>query len=276
MPRTDYHTHTPLCLHAEGEPEAFVEKALALGMSTYGIADHAPMPQEREPFDSWRMRCCELPSYLRWIERAKEAAQGTRLTILAGLECDWMPGIAPWVEELRREYEWDYFIGSVHYLGTRGTVDDAVFANSCITGSPEGDWGAYWAAALELVQSGLFDIVGHLDLVKIWKRYPQGVLAPYYEPVLEALEGSGLIVELNTAGWHKPCAEQYPSAPLLGELLRRRIPVAINSDAHHPEHLSRDWEEARTLLSSLSGSPLREFSHPAIHSRTPLTVYGSL
>ncbi len=276
MPATDYHTHTPLCLHAEGEPEAFVEKALALGMSAYGIADHAPMPPAREPFDSWRMRFSQLPEYLRWIERAKEAARGTGLRILAGLECDWLPGIAPWVEQLRREYDWDYLIGSVHYLGNSGSVDDALFATSCITGSPEGDWRAYWRAVLAMVQSGLFDIVGHIDLVKIWGRYPASPLMPYYAPVLDALAGSGLVVELNTAGWHKPCAEQYPSAEFLSELLRRRVPVALDSDAHRPDHLARDRERARELLSSLCGGALHEYSHPALHSKTPLSVYGSL
>ena len=276
MPASDYHTHTPLRLHAEGEPEAFVQKALALGMSVYGIADHAPMPPAREPFDAWRMRCAELPQYLRWIERAKKAAKGTGLTILAGLECDWLPGIEPWVGLLRQEYDWDYLIGSVHYLGERGSVDDALFANACITGSTKGDWQAYWQAVLAMVQSGLFDIVGHIDLVKIWGRYPAGELMRYYEPTLSALEGSGLVVELNTAGWHKPCAEQYPAAAFLQQLLHRRIPVAINSDAHQPAHLCRDRERALTLLTELCGGNLCEYTTPALHSKTPLTVYGPL
>ncbi len=276
MPRADYHSHTPLCLHAEGEPEAFVEQALALGMHAYGIADHAPMPREREPFDNWRMRCDQLPGYLSWIERAREAAHGTGLHILAGLECDWLPGIEPWVERLRGEYDWDYFIGSVHYLGSGESVDDAVFANRCITGSAEGDWYAYWQSLREMVRSGLFDIVGHMDLVKIWNRRPAGPLMPFYEPALAAIEGSGMVVELNAAGWHKPCAEQYPSEELLGALMERRIPIVLDSDAHRPADLSRDWERARGLLASLCPRGLREFTHPAKHSKTLLHVYGPL
>ncbi len=276
MPRTDYHTHTPLCMHAEGTPEAFVEKALSLGMSAYGIADHAPMPRAREPFDLWRMRCSELPDYIRWTERAKEAARGTGLTILAGLECDWLPGIAPWIEQLRLEYDWDYLIGSTHYLGACGSVDDAIFSSACITGSTEQDWAAYWTAVCDMVQSGCFDMVGHLDLVKFWNRFPEGELMHWYEACLNAMEGSGLVVALNTAGWHKPCAEQYPAVPLLQELLRRRIPIAINSDAHSPQQLSRDWERAHELLHTLSNGSLHSFELPALHSRSPLTVYGSL
>ena len=77
MPRfmpADYHTHTPLCRHAEGEPEAFVEAALAAGLTEYGISDHAP--QVPEPFDDWRMLEAELPEYFRWIERARVHAGG--------------------------------------------------------------------------------------------------------------------------------------------------------------------------------------------------------
>ncbi len=276
MPRTDYHTHTPLCHHAEGEPEAFVEKALALGMDAYGIADHAPAPPDREPFDDWRMSCADLPSYFQWIDRARAAARGTGLRILAGLECDWLPGIAPWIEKLRGEYDWDYLIGSVHYLGSLGSVDDALYENKCLTGSVESDWEAYWRAIRDMIESGLFDIVGHIDLVKIWNRRPDGDLMRYYAPALDALEGSGQIVELNTAGWHKTCARQYPDDALLAELLRRRIPVAVDSDAHRPDHLSRDWERATQLLSQLTGGRLREFAHPAPHSHTPLHVYGPL
>lgn len=71
-----------------------------------------------------------------------------------------------------------------------------------------------------------------------------------------------MAVELNTAGWHKKCAEQYPGIPILQELLRRGIPIVINSDAHHPDHLSRDWEKGLRLLDKLSQGHLRPCTHP--------------
>lgn len=124
MPRTDYHTHTPLCLHAEGEPEAYVRRALELGLTEYGITDHMPMPPETEPYDDWRMHFSQLPEYLAWIERARAAAKESGLLILSGLECDWLPGIAPWIQQLRHLHSWDYLIGSVHYLTPHQAVDD--------------------------------------------------------------------------------------------------------------------------------------------------------
>jgi len=276
MFRTDYHTHTPLCHHAEGEPEAFVAQALKLGLHHYGIADHAPMPPEAEPYDEWRMLTKELPTYYEWIARAKAAAESCSLHVLCGLECDWVPGIEDWVHQLRAMYPWDYLIGSVHYLPDIGSVDDSLYADKSLTGSVEEDWLRYWQSMENMVRSGLFDIVGHIDLVKIWGRIPQGNLAEYYEPTLQALQELNMAVEINTAGWHKRCAEQYPSIPLLRELLRRRIPIVIDSDAHYPQHLSRGWEEAVALLQQLSNNNLKQFEHPVSGSSITLLAYGSL
>ncbi len=97
-----------------GEPESFVDAALAAGLTEYGISDHAP--QVPEPFDDWRMAEAELPEYFLWIERARAHAAG-RIPIRAGLECDWLEGCEPWIAELAARHEWDYLIGSVHYLG---------------------------------------------------------------------------------------------------------------------------------------------------------------
>ena len=70
----DYHTHTPLCLHAEGRPEEFIDQAIAAGLAEYGISDHAP--QSPEPFDDWRMLEQHLPQYFEWIEAARKHANG--------------------------------------------------------------------------------------------------------------------------------------------------------------------------------------------------------
>lgn len=273
MLRTDYHTHTPLCLHAEGSPQEFVAAALQLGLHTYGIADHAPMPSHMEPYDNWRMKSAELEAYAQWVEDARTAAQGTPLKVLCGFECDWTPELSPWVKHLRARA--DYLIGSVHYIPGRGSVDDSLYANKPLTGSVESDWLQYWQAVEALVRSALFDIVGHVDLVKIWGRIPAGDLMPYYEPVLTALEHSGMAVELNTAGWYKHCAEQYPAQAFLAQLLLRRIPIVINSDAHRPAHLSRDWERGVELLHRLSPQGIKQFEHRTAHG-TPLLAYGSV
>lgn len=241
----DYHTHTPLCRHAEGEPEAYVDAALLAGVTEYGISDHAPaLP---EPFDDWRMRDAELPDYFRWIERAREHAGG-RLAIRAGMECDWLPGCEPWIRQLAARHDWDYLIGSVHYVaeGAEGLWD---FDNPKWLGrwsalDVAALWTHYWQAYAAMAESGLFDILGHPDLVKKFGFVPAGDLERFYEPALDALAASGCAIELNTTGWHKPCAECYPAPRFLELACSAGIPLVISSDAHEPGHLGRDFAQA--------------------------------
>ena len=109
----DYHTHTPLCHHAIGEPQEYVAAALAAGLTEYGIADHAPVGEGF--FDDWRMLASDLPRYWDWIAAARDCA-ADRIAVRAGMECDWLPGCEAGIAQLRGAYSWDYLIGSVHYL----------------------------------------------------------------------------------------------------------------------------------------------------------------
>ena len=236
----DYHTHTPLCRHAHGEPEEFVESAVAAGLTEYGISDHAP--QIPEPFDDWRMAVDELPAYFDWIERARKQAAG-RIPIRAGLECDWLAGCESWIADLASRYEWDYLIGSVHYLGD-WDFDNPKWLGRWAQSDVEAVWKHYWETYAQMADSGLFDILGHPDLVKKFAHIPPGDLNRYYEPVVDAIAASGSVIELNTAGWHKPCAEAYPSTGFLELACSAGVPLVISSDSHAPEEIARDFAKA--------------------------------
>lgn len=84
----DYHTHTPLCRHAVGEPTELAAQALRAGVAELGFSDHAPMP--RDDFDDWRMRAAELDLYVAKVEQARR--DHPNLIIKLGLEVDYLPG----------------------------------------------------------------------------------------------------------------------------------------------------------------------------------------
>jgi histidinol-phosphatase (PHP family) len=239
----DYHTHTPLCRHAAGEPEEFIAAALAARLSEYGISDHAP--QRPEPFDDWRMAEAELPLYLGWIERARVHAAG-RIPVRAGLECDWLAGCEPWISKLRSLHDWDYLIGSVHYLGD-WDFDNPKWLGRWAESDVDAVWSHYWKTYAEMADSGCFDIVGHPDLVKKFAHVPTGDLDRFYEPVIDAIAASGAVIELNTAGWHKPCAEAYPAPRFLELACSAGVGLVISSDAHAPAEVARDFTRAIEL-----------------------------
>jgi histidinol-phosphatase (PHP family) len=239
----DYHTHTPLCRHAEGEPEAYVDAALAAGLTEYGISDHAPcLP---EPFDDWRMLAGELPDYFAWIERARARANG-RIPIRAGLECDWFAGCEGWIADLAGRYDWDYLIGSVHYLGD-WDFDNPKWLGRWAECDVDAVWSHYWKTYAAMAESGVFDILGHPDLVKKFGGIPAGDLDRFYEPAIDAIASSGCAIEINTAGWHKPCAEAYPAPRFLELACSAGVPLVISSDAHHPSEVARDFPQAIEL-----------------------------
>jgi histidinol-phosphatase (PHP family) len=239
----DYHSHTPLCKHATGTPEEYVEAALAAGLSEYGISDHAPC--RPEPFDDWRMLESELPDYFEWIERAKAAA-GDRIKIRAGLECDWLRGCEGFISELAGMHDWDYLIGSVHYLG-EWDFDNPKWLGKWAETDVETVWHEYWKTYAAMADSGLFDILAHPDLVKKFSYAPVGDLDRFYEPAIDAIAANGGVIELNTAGWHKPCAEAYPSPRFLELACSAGIGMVVSSDAHAPEEVARDFGKAREL-----------------------------
>lgn len=244
----DYHSHTPLCRHATGEPEAYVDAALRAGVTEYGIADHAPL--RPEPFDEWRMLERELPDYCGWIERARAHAAG-RLAIRAGLECDWLPGCESWIEHLRACHDWDYLIGSVHYLHDDALggwdFDNPKWLGRWAAQDVDSLWAKYWHAYAAMAESGLFDILGHPDLVKKFGFVPAGDLDRYYEPAVDAVAASGCVIELNTAGWHKPCVECYPAPRFLELACSAGIPLVLSSDAHAPAEVGRDFARASAV-----------------------------
>jgi len=228
----DYHTHTPLCLHASGTPQEYVQAAVRAGLREYGISDHAPMPGE--PFDDWRMKQADMPAYLDWITEARECAAPHGLTVRSALECDWFPGIEPWIERLQGLHAWDYLIGSVHYLGEKEEFDNPYRMDFWRRTDVEDAWEQYWERFRNMAASGMFHIMGHADLIKKFGFRPSGDLRRYYEPALEAMRESGACLELNTAGWHNKCGEQYPDGQMLKTEKKKEKNQKKNPDS--PDH----------------------------------------
>lgn len=244
----DYHTHTPLCMHAEGEPETYIDRAIERGVAEYGISDHAP--QSPEPFDEWRMREDQLDEYFEWIDRARVHA-GDRLAIRAGLECDWFSGNEKWIESLTSRFGWDYLIGSIHYSSSNGDLwgfDNPSELGRWAETDIEFIWKTYWDEYATMARTGLFDFLGHPDLIKKFGYKPEGDLRRFYDPVIEAVADSGIAIELNMAGLHKPCAEAYPSSEFLKLAATAKIPITLSSDAHAPSEVAQDFEQGVSIL----------------------------
>src|SRR3989339_1617632 len=108
-PICDYHIHTPLCGHAEGDPAEYAKQAVQKGLSEIGFSDHAPLVSHTDPGIS--MNISQLPLYHQMIE-AVRAQFANKLTVRVGLEADYIPGFEDKSKDLLAAYPYDYVIGS--------------------------------------------------------------------------------------------------------------------------------------------------------------------
>lgn len=238
-----YHNHSTW---SDGQAMVgeLAEAAALQGISDLGVSDHY-LAECDGTLPGWALPYGALDAYVEEI-RSFDKRRGVRMR--AGLEIDWFPAHVPTIEALLKETKLDFVIGSVHYVGAFP-----------IDGSP-GAWRrlsqddrdqmhrAYWAEVRAMAQSRLFDIVGHIDLAKKFAFYPQVDLSEDIDAALDAIAESEMVVELNTAGWHKPCADAYPSLDILKRCRGRDIAVMISSDSHRPGDLLRDFRPAAGRL----------------------------
>ena len=238
----DYHIHTKLCRHAEGAVQDYVSAARRKEIPEICFTDHAPNPDGYDP--AHRMRLNQFPSY----EDAVEGAQDVQAPdVLFGIEADYYEGCERFLDSWLPDQGFDLVVGSVHFIedwGFDNPEERHVWDSVDVTAT----WRAYFAVMTRLVDSRLFDAVGHMDLPKKFgHRPPDRDLKEMVEPVLDQIARAGMGIELNTSGLRKPVGEIYPS-PMIVSLARARdIPICFGSDAHCPDDVGADFELALDL-----------------------------
>ncbi len=240
--RVDIHNHTTLCNHAEGSVGEYIERAIELGIDLYGFSEHAPMD-----FDpKYRLEFGQMQEYEAQILAAK-AQYKDDIEIVLGYEVDWLPGH---MDERVLGADVDYLIGSVHFID-KWSFDNPEFLGGWKERDVDEVWQAYFEAVEAMALSGKFDIVGHLDLIKVFKYLPKGDIRLLARDALQAIKKSGMALEINAAGLRKPIGELYPSKMLLEEAYDMGIGITFGSDAHSVEQVGFAYEEAVSLAKAV-------------------------
>jgi histidinol-phosphatase (PHP family) len=252
---TDYHVHlrpddpgtTAANYFTAANAERYREAAAERGVKELGVSEHihrftAALDVWEHPF--WRKNAVD--DLDRYVEFVREETD-----LRLGIEADYIRGTEDKMANLLDRHDWDYVIGSVHFLGEHAVdIDDQtdVWRHES---SAERVWQRYFEALAQSALTGVYDIIAHPDLVKIWgsgrpapSRDPQF----YYEPAIEAMLDAGVAMEVSTAGLRKPVGEIYPARAMLEMAVDAGVPIALSSDAHTPEHLAYGYEQALELL----------------------------
>jgi histidinol-phosphatase (PHP family) len=247
----DYHIHTRMCRHAEGEPREYAERAAELGMAEMGFADHLPFLGGWEPrydlTDDWAMRVDELDEYCAVVQDlAREFAPGLRIRL--GIEADFIPDTLDDTAAVLEQYPFEYVIGSVHIVGDRFGFDHPEMAGRLDGYGIDRIHLESLELTRQLAGTGLFDVAGHFDHARKFgpPTDPEAV-AGAARAALRAVAAAGMCVELNTGGLRKPIGETFPGTALLAEARELGIPLVFGSDAHKPLDVGHGFDRAVAL-----------------------------
>jgi histidinol-phosphatase (PHP family) len=264
---TDYHLHlrpdgydaSVAEYHTEANVERYREVAEQRSITELGVSEHIyrftqALEIWRHPF--WeRFAHDDLDDYCAFVRE--------RTHLRLGIEADFVPGGEDRTASLLEARDFDYVVGSVHFL-REGAVDMDDYSVWDSGRSVEQIWRRYFQTVGDSAASGLFDIIAHPDLVKYWsprqRPLPEGDLRYYYEPAIEGIAEAGVAVEVSTAGLRKPVGEMYPAPAFLEMCVDAGVPVALSSDAHTPQDVGADYDRALEMLERMGVRELCAFN----------------
>ncbi|HWH13081.1 MAG TPA: histidinol-phosphatase [Solirubrobacteraceae bacterium] len=262
---TDYHLHlrpddlaaTAADHFTPANAERYREAAEERGIAELGVSEH--IHRFSQALEIWQ--------HPMWVEHAVDDIHAycefvrEQTDLRLGIEMDFVPGREDRTGNLLERLDLDYVVGSVHFVGNY-EVDHGDYDIWRSGHSADQIWKRYFEMLGEAARSGLFDILAHPDLVKVWgagRPRPDGDLRRFYERAIEGIAESGVAIEVSTAGLRKPTGEIYPAPALLEMCIEVGAPIALSSDAHVPGDVGRGYEAALELLESLGVSELSVF-----------------
>ena len=254
--QTDYHLHTPLCQHATGPLEAYVERAIDLDLREIGFSDHNPLPHGYGA--NVRMTELELDGYVQRVLDLRRQYRG-RIEIRLGLELDFVAGLEDYLAQQIARYPWDYVLGAVHYLDPQCQL--GAWNRACPY-PVDDQYARYFACVRQLARAGLCDIIAHFDVVKRSGRQPSARGLAEIPATLAEIARACICMEINTSGYrHSELteAQPYPALPIAAQAIELGIPLVVNSDAHAPEQVGLKFSEVENFLRQHGCRQLAEF-----------------
>lgn len=257
---TNYHTHSRFSDGA-AEPVEYIEEALRQGFSSLGFSEHSVLPFE----NTFALQAGTELAYVAEILRLRELYK-TRIQVLLALEADFVPGISTGFQEQKISFGLDYIIGSVHLVKNpdgelwfidgpkRETYDNGL--KELFGGDIRKGVKAYWHQINQMLEEEQFEIIGHLDKIKMhnqdrWFNENESWYLDLVNETIALIAEKDVIVEVNTRGIYKGRSKSlFPGEYILRKLNERNIRVILSSDAHHPSEISMYFEEAREVMRS--------------------------
>jgi histidinol-phosphatase (PHP family) len=244
----------------------FLDRGRAQGIEHFGMVDHLYRFTEFKAYyekymlvdDSllgqlqrnWLNKVCTY-SIEEFLSGVRKVAN-SRNDLSIGVEADYFLGADEDLKVLLAPYELDYIIGAVHF--NEGWGFDNPEAKERFEQLDLLDlYRKHFHVVQQAIASGLFDFIAHLDNLKVFGYRPEeSLLMPFYTEVAAALKKANLATEINTGlAYRYPVKEMCPSPLFLQTLFEHQIPITLSSDAHFPDDIGTQLDEAIKLAQQI-------------------------
>ena len=242
----DFQVHSVRSHDGKASIQEQCERAVAIGLDEIGFSEHKDFDPADPVVDYF-----DYDAYMREITAARQRFRGV-LKIRAGVEIDYQVWFEDKIGKYLRDHLFDFVIGSVHYV-SRQMVMSAEYNR---TRDARRAYLDYFAAVKDSVNSGLIDIVGHLEYanrrgIAAWGAYSPRPYDAELTDLFDTMIAREVVLEINTAGLHHKIGLTYPSAETVALYAARGgALLSIASDAHHPDHLGHEYHTAARMAIS--------------------------
>lgn len=247
----DYHMHSVLS-DGKNSYEEMIKTAIDIGLEEVGFSDHVCLKTVE-----WAVMPIDIPVMTEQILELRDK-YSSQIKVRYGIEMDYFPGREKEILKIISSLPLDYVIGSVHFIGDWNfDTDQSLYGKW----SNDELYNMYYELIQLAARSGLFDTIGHLDIIKKFRVYPESDQSRLMEDTLKVLKESNVVVELNTGGLDRPCAELTPSPELVALCYQHHIPMTISSDAHGATQIARHYETALNLMKKIGFEEIVTFKN---------------
>lgn len=271
--KTDYHMHFEYGDYDTGWVEGFFTAAKNRGLAEIGISEHShTFPEfERLYYDDLILDDSPVGAFQRvWLKTNKfkhtledyfkfMAELKKTHSVKTGIEvCNFQNQAA--VKKILDAWDFDYVIGSVHFLWGWGYDASKIKAEWARHDLRE-IYEQYTREVEKLAASGNYDILGHPFNIRLFKNFPDFDVTDYLERVAAAMKAANLAVDVNTGTRYRyPVDEISPYAEFMKVAAAHDLPIIISSDAHQPEDCGRFCDEAIAYVKSFGYDRILTFS----------------
>ena len=253
----DYHVHSN---YSDGTVlRRMVTAAADAGLHGVGIADHCNVSTREELMREKREYGINLDRTYPLRREGIERLRGTHdLRIFDAVELDYAPRDESEIDAFLDEADFDYAIGSVHRVGDRNVQSSAPYADM-VDSERRAVVDDYYETLADLVESELFEIAAHVDLVERTPELRGYTTADHHAMVADAFQRSRTVPELNAGRVERDYGEFHPAPDFRAALRERGVEFVAGSDSHAPEELKTRKETLDEYFEETGTEPIRLF-----------------